>query len=77
MGDMKSAYTIFVGKPERKRSLGRSRRRWESNIVMDLTDIGWEVCGLDSSGSGLGTMESSFEHRNETVGSRKRREFLS
>jgi hypothetical protein len=51
MGDMKSAYTIFVGKPERKRSLGRSRRRWESNIVMDLTDIGWEVCGLDSSGS--------------------------
>jgi len=27
---------VFVRKPERKRSLGRPRRRWEDNIKMDL-----------------------------------------
>jgi hypothetical protein len=28
-----------VGKPEGKRSLGRSRRRWKDNIKMDLREI--------------------------------------
>jgi hypothetical protein len=32
----------FVGKPEGKRALGRPRRRWESNIKMDLQEVG---CG--------------------------------
>jgi len=31
-----------VGKPERKRPFGRSRRRWEDNIKMDLQEVG---CG--------------------------------
>ena len=31
----------FVGKPEGKRPLGRTRRRWESNIKMDLQEVGW------------------------------------
>jgi hypothetical protein len=30
-----------VGKPERKRPLGRSTRRWEDNIRMDLGEVGW------------------------------------
>jgi hypothetical protein len=30
-----------VGKPERKRPLGRHRRRWEVNIKMDLREMGW------------------------------------
>jgi hypothetical protein len=34
---------ILVGKPEGKRPLGRSRGRWEDNIRMNLTEIGWEV----------------------------------
>jgi hypothetical protein len=29
-----------VGKPKVERSLGRSRRRWEDNIRMDLREIG-------------------------------------
>jgi hypothetical protein len=29
-----------VGKPEGRRSLGRSRRRWENGIGMDLREIG-------------------------------------
>jgi len=31
-----------VAKPEGKRPLGRSRRRWEDNIKMDLQEVG---CG--------------------------------
>jgi hypothetical protein len=29
-------------KPEGNRPLGRPRRRWEDNIKMYLTEIGWE-----------------------------------
>jgi hypothetical protein len=30
-----------VGKPEGKRPLGRSRRRWVNNIKIDLREVGW------------------------------------
>jgi hypothetical protein len=43
MGEMRNAYSILVGKPERKRSLGRPRHRREYNIRLDLREIGWEV----------------------------------
>jgi hypothetical protein len=33
----------LVGKPERKRPLGRPRHRWDDNIRRDLMEIGWEV----------------------------------
>jgi hypothetical protein len=36
MGEVRNAYNIFIGRPERKRLLGRSRLRWEDNIRMDL-----------------------------------------
>jgi ribosome biogenesis protein Nip4 len=42
-GRDENAYTFFIGKPEKKRLLGRPRRRWEDNIRMDLREIGWEV----------------------------------
>jgi hypothetical protein len=42
MGEMRNAYKIFVGITERKRQLGRPRRRWEDNIRMDLIEIEWE-----------------------------------
>jgi hypothetical protein len=35
-GENKNTYKIVVGKPERKRPLGRPRRRWEHNIVTRL-----------------------------------------
>jgi hypothetical protein len=41
---------LLVGKPERKKLLGRPRRRWEDGIRMDLRETGWG-CGLDSTGS--------------------------
>jgi hypothetical protein len=36
MGDRRDAYRVLVGRPERKRLLGRPRGRWENNIKMDL-----------------------------------------
>ena len=30
-----------MGKPEGKRHLRRPRRRWEDNIKVDLTDVGF------------------------------------
>jgi hypothetical protein len=41
MGEVRNAYNILVGKLEGRRSLGRSRRRWEDNIKMDLGEIGF------------------------------------
>jgi len=35
-------YRVLVGKPERKRPLGRPRCRWKNNITMDLQKVG---CG--------------------------------
>jgi hypothetical protein len=36
-----NVYTVLLGEPERKRPLGRPRRRSEDNIKMDLREIGW------------------------------------
>jgi hypothetical protein len=40
MGEKRNAYRTFVGKPEGKRPLKGSRRRWVDNIKMDLRAIG-------------------------------------
>ena len=36
MGEGRGVHRVLVGKPEGKRPLGRTRRRWEDNIKMDL-----------------------------------------
>jgi len=41
MGEERGAYMVLVGKPEGKRPLGRSRRRWLDNIGMDLQEVGY------------------------------------
>jgi hypothetical protein len=38
-------YTVWVGKPERKRPLGRPRRRWKNNIKAVLEEV--ECEGMD------------------------------
>jgi hypothetical protein len=40
MREKTNAYWLFVGKPEGKRPLGRTRRRCVDNIKMDLGGIG-------------------------------------
>ena len=42
MEEERGPYRFLVGKPERKRPLGRPRRRWVDNIRMDLQEVG---CG--------------------------------
>jgi hypothetical protein len=37
-----NAYSILVGKPEGKRSLGRPRRRWVDNIKEILDRVEWD-----------------------------------
>jgi hypothetical protein len=36
------AYRLLVGKPERKRPLGRPRRRWDDNVTMDYQNVRWK-----------------------------------
>jgi len=38
MGERRGVYRVLVGNV--KRPLGRSRRRWEDNIKMDLQEVG-------------------------------------
>jgi hypothetical protein len=52
MRERRGAYRALVGKPKRRRPLGRPRRRWEDNIKMDLREVGWGRHGLNQSGSG-------------------------
>jgi hypothetical protein len=33
---------VLMAKPERKRTMGRPKRRWEDNIKMDLQEV---LCG--------------------------------
>ena len=38
-----NALRVLVGRPERKRPLGRPRRKWEINIKMDLKEVCWDA----------------------------------
>ena len=63
MEEGRSAFKMLTGTPARKRSLGRSRRRWEDNIRMDLEETGINTgnwvdsaqcpceCGIEPPGS--------------------------
>jgi hypothetical protein len=58
-----------VGKPKGKKTLERARCRWEDRIKMDLREIGWGGCGVDSPGSGWGLLAGSCECGDEPSGS--------
>jgi hypothetical protein len=45
MGEKKNTHRALSRKPERKRLLGRPRRKWEGNIKIYLREIGW--AGMD------------------------------
>jgi hypothetical protein len=40
MGEKRNVYRLLVGKPKRKRPLGRPRRRWVDNIRMGRLEVG-------------------------------------
>ena len=41
-GEIRGLYRVLVWKPEGKRPLGISKRRWDDNIKTDLEELG---CG--------------------------------
>jgi hypothetical protein len=41
MRKRRCAYRAFVERPEKRRKLGRPRRKWEDNIKMDLREVVW------------------------------------
>jgi hypothetical protein len=45
MGEKRNAYRLLVAKPEGRRLLERTRRRWLDNIKMDLVEVGWGDVG--------------------------------
>ena len=45
MGERRDVYRVLVGKPEGKVPLGRTWRRWEDNIKMDLQGV--DCRGMD------------------------------
>jgi hypothetical protein len=75
VGERRGAYRIFVEKRQGRRPLGRSGRRWEDHIKVDLREVGWGY-GLDRSGLGERQMTGCCECGNEPSGSIKCEEFL-
>ena len=63
-----------MGEPERKKPLGRPRRRWEDNIKIA---VGCGEYGLDRAGSGYGQVAGTYECCNKTSGSIKCAEYLT
>ena len=74
-GDSRDACRVLVRKTERRRPLGRLRRRWEDNIKIYILEVVWEP-GLDQSGSGYGQAAGCCECGNELSGSIKYGSFL-
>jgi hypothetical protein len=55
MGEERKVYKVLVGKPEGKKPLGRTRRRWEDGIRMYLRKAGFGVwIGFDWLSIGTG-----------------------
>ena len=52
MCEKRGVYRVLLRKPEGKRPLGRSRRRWEDNIRMKakISGMGGRVAGLSGAG---------------------------
>ena len=54
VGERTGAYRVLVGKPEGKRPLRRTMRRWEDNIKLDLHEVEWGMDWIDLAQDGTG-----------------------
>jgi hypothetical protein len=72
IGEGRGVYRVLVGRLERKRPMGRPRRRWESNIKLDIRKSVMDGEKLDSAVSGWGPVASFCEHGNDPSGSIKK-----
>jgi hypothetical protein len=46
-GEKRDTYRFSVGKPERRKPVGRRRRRWEDDIKMNVRVMGWVTDWID------------------------------
>jgi len=46
-GNKRRAYRVLVRRSEGQKFLGRSKRRWEHIIKMDIQEMGWGIDGID------------------------------
>jgi hypothetical protein len=77
MGEKRNVYGLLVGKPERRRPLGRSRRKWIDDVKMDVLEIGLSVVDwIGLAQDRYRWRESSCELGNEPSGSIKCRETI-
>jgi hypothetical protein len=51
-GQDRKVYRVFLGKPEGKRPLERTRRRWDDGIRIILGRLAGGECRVDPVGSG-------------------------
>jgi hypothetical protein len=70
MEERRGVYRVLVGRPERKRPVGRPRCK--DNIKMDLTGRGIDGGELDSAALGQGPVAGFCEHCDEPSGSIKK-----
>jgi hypothetical protein len=76
MRESRGIYGVFVEKPGGKRPLGRTRRRGEDHIKMDVQEVGWGECtGLIWLRKAIGG--GTCECGNEPSGSIKFGNFLT
>ena len=74
MGEKRGVYRVLVGKPEGKKQLRRSRRRWKDNIKMDFQKVG---CGdlewfdLAQGRDSLRALVNALTHWNTNLISKK------
>jgi hypothetical protein len=65
MGEMRNAFKILVGKPDRTIPLGRPKFRWEDSISMDLRETGFGGVDWIHLAHNRGQVAGSCEHGNE------------
>jgi len=73
MGEGRGVHRVLVGRPEGKRPLGRPRRRWEDNIMMDLQEVG----GGCEDWMELAQVAGTCEYGDEPSGSKNAGNFLT
>ena len=76
MGEERGVYRVLVGKPEGRRPLGRTRRRWVDNIRMDLQEVGCGYVDWIGLAQDREKVADACECGNEPSGSVKCGEFL-
>lgn len=73
--EKRGAYGVLMGKPEKKRPLGRRSSIWEDNIRMNRKESRWDSANLIDLVQ-IGTVGGSCQNGKNTPGAIQRGEFL-